>query len=376
GWFQSSSERTFSERTFTYDGTAGWDTVGDPNAYLNNLAARTLSSPFGNQRYSGTSDSSAVYLMFDVPLTDRLRFIGGARQESTDIRITNNGVPSKPLLADDTLPAFGLVFSLTPQMNFRLNYGKTIARPTFREIANYESYDPSGDEIFVGNPDLERTVVDNYDARWEWFPRPGEVLSVGAFYKQLDKPIEKYLRSLDGGKISSVNREAATVYGLEFEARKTLDFIDPLLDHWSLGGNFSYIQSEVPLTEVELFNKRSANPGTSATRPLYDQSPYIANFDLGYDNPRSGTSASLTLNLTGERIYIALGKGPDIYEQPPMTVDFVATQKLRPGMKLKFTVKNLTDPTFKRTYGADAGAPVYSASRKGRTIGLTLSMDL
>ena len=376
GWFQSSSQRAFTERTFTYDGTAGWDTVGDPNVYLNNLAARTLSSPFGNQRYNGTSDSSAVYLMFDVPLTDRLRFIGGARQESTDIRITNNGVPSKPLLADDTLPAFGLVFSLTPQMNFRLNYGKTIARPTFREIADYESYDPSGDEIFVGNPDLQRTVVDNYDARWEWFPRPGEVLSIGAFYKQLDKPIEKYLRSLDGGKISSVNREKATVYGLEFEARKTLDFIDPLLDRWSLGGNFSYIQSEVPLTDVELFNKRSANPATPATRPLYDQSPYIANLDLGYDNPRGGTSASLTLNMIGERIYIALGKGPDIYEQPPMTMDFVMTQKLRPGMKLKFTVKNLTDPTFKRTYGADQGAPIYSASRKGRTIGLTLSMDL
>lgn len=375
GWFQSSSQRTFSERTFSYDGTAGWDTVGDPNTYLNNLAARTLSSPFGNQRYAGTSDSSAVYLMFDLPLTDRLRFIGGARQESTDIRITNNGVASKPLLADDTLPAFGLVLSLTPQMNFRLNYGKTIARPTFREIANYESYDPSGDEIFVGNPDLQRTVVDNYDARWEWFPRPGEVLSIGAFYKQLDKPIEKYLRSLDGGKISSVNREKATVYGLEFEARKTLDFIDPLLDHWSLGGNFSYIQSEVPLTDVELFNKRSANPATPSTRPLYDQSPYIANLDLGYDNPRSGTSASLTLNMTGERIYIALGKGPDIYELPPMTMDFVVTQKLRPGMKLKFTVKNLTDPTFKRTYGADAGAPIYSASRKGRTIGLTLSAN-
>ena len=79
--------------------------------------------------------------------------------------------------------------------------------------------------------------------------------------------------------------------------------------------------------------------------------------------------------MTGERIYIALGKGPDIYELPPMTMDFVVTQKLRPGMKLKFTVKNLTDPTFKRTYGADAGAPIYSASRKGRTIGLTLSAN-
>ena len=375
GWFHSRSERTFAERTFTYDGTAGWDTVGDPNTYLDKLAARTLSSPFGNQRYTGTSESAATYLMLDLPVTGWLRLIGGVRQEKTDIRITNNDVPSKPLLADDTLPAAGLVFQLSPRMNLRLNYGRTLARPTFREIANYESYDPSGDEIFVGNPDLKRTLIDNYDVRWEFFPRAGEILSVGVFYKQLDQPIEKYLRSLDGGKISAINREQATVSGIEFEARQTLDLLHWSLTNWSVGGNFSYIQSEVPLTKTELFNKRSSNPATPPTRPLYDQSPYIANFDLGYQNRRSGTSASLTMNLTGERIYIALGKGPDIYEQPPMTMDFVLTQKLRPDLKVKFTAKNLTDPFFKRTYGAEATGPLYSAVRKGRSFGLSLTLD-
>lgn len=375
GVFQSTSERKFTERTFTYDGTAGFDTVGDPNAYLDNLAARTLSSPFGNQQYTGTSDSSAVYLMFDVPLTERLRLIFGARKETTDIRITNNGTPSKPLQADDMLPAFGAVFQLRPDMNLRLNYGKTLARPTFREIANYESYDPSGDEIFVGNPDLERTLIDNFDARWEWFPRPGEIVSLGAFYKKLDKPIEKYLRSLDGGKISFVNRTEATLYGLEFEMRKRLDFVDPLLDQFTLGGNFSYIHAEVPLTPTELFNKRSVNPATPTTRPLYDQSPYIANLDLSYDNARSGTSASLQFNMTGERIYIALGKGPDIYEHPPATLDFVFTQRMRPGLKLKLTARNLTDPEFKRTYGPDAGGQIYSSTRKGRTLGASVTLD-
>ena len=375
GWFQSRSERTFAERTFTYAGSAGWDAVGDPNRYLDNLAARTLSSPFGNQRYTGTSDSAALYLMLDLPVTSWLRVIGGVRQEKTDIRITNNDVPSKPLLADDTLPAAGLVFHLSSRMNLRLNYGRTLARPTFREIANYESYDPSGDEIFVGNPDLKRSLIDNFDARWEFFPRAGEILSLGVFNKQLDQPIEKYLRTLDGGKISAINREKATVSGIELEARKALDFLDPSLVFWSLGGNFSYLQSEVPLTTIELFNKRSNDPATPPTRPLYDQSPYIANFDLGYHNPRSGTSASLTMNLTGERIYIALGKGPDIYEQPPLTMDFVLTQKLRPNVKLKFTARNLTDPVFQRTYGAEATGPLYSSVRRGRIFGLSLTLD-
>lgn len=375
GAFQSTSERQFHERTFTYDGSSGFDTQGDPNHYLDNPAARSLSSPFGNQSYRGLSDVTAAYLMLDAPVTERLRLILGVRQETTDIRITNNDVASKPLQASDTLPALGLVYRLTAGANLRLNYGKTIARPTFREIANYESYDPSGDEILIGNPNLERTLVDNYDVRWEWFPRPGEVLSLGGFYKKLDKPIEKYLATLDGGKISYVNRTVATLYGWEFEVRKQLDFIDPLLAPFTLGGNFSYIHAEVPLTSVELFNKRSLVPGTPPTRPLYDQSPYIANLDLSYDNARSGTSASLLFNLTGERIYITLGKGPDIYEQPPATLDFVFTQRLRPGLKLKFTARNLTDPIFKRTYGAEESGKVYSANRKGRTLGLSLTLD-
>jgi outer membrane receptor protein involved in Fe transport len=375
GAFQSRSERQFNERTFTYDGTSGWDTVGDPNRYLDNLATREIASPFGNQAYTGKSGVSAAYMMVDMPLWENWRLLAGARRETTAIRVTNNGVDSKPLEADDTLPAAGVVWQPRADMNLRLNYGRTLARPTFREIANYEGYDPSGDEIFVGNPDLQRTLINNYDIRWEWFPRPGEVVTVGGFYKQLEAPIEKYLRTLDGGKISYINRDKATVYGLELEARKRLDFLDPSLAHISIGGNFAYIQSEVPLTPVEHFNKQSTEPSTPATRPLYDQSPYILNLDLNYDNPRAGTSATLQLNMTGERIYIALGKGPDIYEQPPTTLDFVLTQKIAPRASLKFTAKNLTNPVFMRTYGADPQGQVYSANRKGRTFGLALSLD-
>ena len=35
---------------------------------------------------------------------------------------------------------------------------------------------------------LERTLVHNYDARWEWYPNPGEVFSVGVFYKHFKDP--------------------------------------------------------------------------------------------------------------------------------------------------------------------------------------------
>ena len=56
-------------------------------------------------------------------------------------------------------------------------------------------------------------------------------------------------------------------------------------------------------------------------------------------------------------------------------MDFVLTQKLRPNVKVKFTARNLTDPVFQRTYGAEATGPLYSSIRKGRIFGLSLTLD-
>src|SRR3712207_8403318 len=48
----------------------------------------------------------------------------------------------------------------------------------------------NGDDL-EGNPDLERTRIQNADLRWEWYPDAGEVVSVGVFAKRFDKPIER-----------------------------------------------------------------------------------------------------------------------------------------------------------------------------------------
>ena len=43
------------------------------------------------------------------------------------------------------------------------------------------------------------------------------------------------------------------------------------------------------------------------TRPLYDQSPYIVNADVSYDNQRSGTSVTVAYYLAAERLAL-IGK--------------------------------------------------------------------
>ena len=41
----------------------------------------------------------------------------------------------------------------------------------------------------------------------------------------------------------------------------------------------------------------------------------------------------------------------------------------------KLTARNLTDPEFKRTYGPDVAGQIYSSTRKGRTLGASVTLD-
>ena len=48
-------------------------------------------------------------------------------------------------------------------MNLRASYGRTLARPTFRELAPFASFSFVGGFTFIGNAELERTLINNYD---------------------------------------------------------------------------------------------------------------------------------------------------------------------------------------------------------------------
>ncbi|MGN6643436.1 MAG: TonB-dependent receptor domain-containing protein, partial [Verrucomicrobiota bacterium] len=312
-----------------------------------------------------------------------LRLVGGARYEGTDLNVHSESyLPSSvtslttndaSITQTDLLPSVGLIYSVTSNMNVRVSFSQTIARPTFRELAAYRSWDPTISDFIEGNPLLEMTSVDNYDVRWEWFPRPGELISFSLFYKNLKNAIERGNVDVAGEVITFFNRDKAKLYGLEFETRKNLGFLGAPLNPFSIGGNLSLVQSEVTLTKEELASKESFFPNLKSTRPLYDQSPYILNLDLTYDN-RSGTTASLIFNVSGPRIAVTKLNADDVYEQPAPALDLVVSQKIGKHTTVKLAAKNMLDPQIERTYGRDSNR-IYSSYRKGRTFGLSLNYD-
>jgi outer membrane receptor protein involved in Fe transport len=173
--------------------------------------------------------------------------------------------------------------------------------------------------------------------------------------------------------VTWLNRPDATLAGVEFEARTALDFISPRLKDLTLGANYTYIKSTSNLTTNELHNKQIFDPNASDTRPLYDQSPYILNLDLSYDHPTWGTSVTIGANITGERLILARSLGPDLYEHPIPTLDAAISQKFWKHWTLRFGVRNILDPEFRQTYGADYNGKIYQSYRRGRTFSVSLT---
>lgn len=413
GVFDSTSERAFYERTFSYAG--GNRSLVDPETFpyeymagtnapppevlrVNNAPrryqfSRSLNSNFGNNFYDGTQEIEAGYFMTELPLSSRWRLMGGLRYESTLMEVTSSAFGVTNLFTgkideSDLLPAVGLTWELREGMNLRFNYAQTVARPTYREFARYRSFDVAGDQVVEGNPFLQMTRIENYDVRWEWFTGDGGLLSLGGFYKLLDNPIEKFNATLNtagevswtssGDFVTFLNTPEATVWGLEFEARQSLGLLSPKLKPFSIGLNAAWINTEVELQPEIQERKFQATGKRVTTRPLYDQSPYIINADFSYDNDRTGTQVTLAYYYAAERLALIANGGYDVYEQPAPSLDLVISQRLGKNVKARFSARNLLDPEVIRSYAVNGSTDtryVYSSYTKGITFNFSLSYE-
>ncbi|MEZ5275941.1 MAG: TonB-dependent receptor [Opitutaceae bacterium] len=387
GGVYNEGDRTYEEKRFR------WSQEARPYEIIENypnpvgiVATTPTSVTFGNtiSDITGTlSDYLAdqkiwgLYAMADLELGERWRTILGVRAEHTGMstRAPEGAADFEAADIDQTdlLPALSLVYQLNPKMNIRAAYGRTVARPLYRELAAVRVEDAFNDEFFAGNPDLELSSIDNFDLRWEWFPGSGEIVAASLFYKDFDKPIEVTLVP-SIGSIQPRNVDKGRVMGVEFEFRKGLDFITDGLANFSVGANLSVIDSEVSIPEEELAAIRQYDPDASDTRELLGQSPYIVNLELAYDNLNWGTGVTLAYNAFGDRLsLVTSGALPDVYERSLHSLDFIYTQRLTSDLRLKFAAKNLLDASREKSLQNAGKDYYYEQYTTGRSFSLGLS---
>ncbi|MBL91135.1 MAG: hypothetical protein CMH56_04885 [Myxococcales bacterium] len=299
--------------------------------------------------YKAYQHIGAAYLSNDWRFAPRWTLTSGLRFESSyqNVQAFKPGVPDNikaeaDLLKNDFLPSALLSWRFTQNMQLRLAGSSSVSRPNFRELSNTGFFDVERGRLIRGNSELESSQIHHADMRWEWYFSPKESLSLAAFGKYFNKPIEMVYKMSAENAITYQNANYAENAGVEIEARKSFDFIHKVLAPLFISGNASWIYSRVYLEE-------GASLSSSTERPLQGQSPWVINGRLAWTE--KARSISMLYNVFGPRIVEVGDNGvPDLYEQPFHRLDFVYRENMGP-VSLALKGQNLLDSTQQVTIG-------------------------
>lgn len=385
--YSGSEDEYFAEENFGYTLSYGDD--GRFQGYEERLFYQDVT--LRQNRFDAEQLIYAAYLMTESSIGERLKVVLGARFEGTEMYIfpedstlfdsiieeDSTATPGE-LSLKDFLPAANLIYSISEDMNLRLGYSRTLARPNIMEFSQFERLPFIGGPIYEGNPNLTRTLITNLDLRWEWFFSLTEMVSVSTFYKYFENPIELTQDfATQNLRFTYVNRESALVAGAEFEVKKNLSFLGDAFSKFQIGANASFIYSETPLTEEEILNIKTVDPTRSETRPLFGQSPYVFNGELAYiDREDKGLTVSANFNVFGPRLFAVGGAAPDIYEQPRPSLNISASKDLGKGFSVRLRANNLLNPEYKFTQTFKEQEYFFRNNRIGRTFSLGVTYQV
>ncbi len=366
----------FNENSNSYNGNvAEYLDDSNMNAAEGKLHVTNSISSNDQNSYTGHQAVLSLYGMTDLNISQKFRLTTGVRMEKAYIetRSYRERLPAGILNNLDFLPSINFTYHPRENMNLRLAYNRTLARPSFRELAPYASLNFVGDYVFVGNAMLERTLIDNADLRWEYFFAPGEMVSVGGFYKNFINPIERTFNTeAVNPELTLRNLDYASVVGVEFEFRKKLDFI-PILKNFIAGGNITVVKSSVTVDAKELQLKRELDPDFSAKRVMMGQAPYIINTFLTYTNEKSGVEVNVSYNKTGESLYLINAVGvPDVYLQPRGQFDANIAKSFGEHFQIRFSVLNILNDPYRITYPFNGVDYLYESYSLNRTFRFTV----
>ncbi|MEZ5995741.1 MAG: TonB-dependent receptor [Hyphomonadaceae bacterium] len=361
-----------------------------------------------NANYTGRLQVDAAYLSADVEIMPLLRAAVGVRYEdaaqsvNTFVRypLGPGFTQAAPADLNNTywLPAATLTWNFAEDLQMRLGYSQTIARPQFRELAFTPFIDPETDRIYQGNPYLLDSEFENYDARVEYYFGRDQFVTAGAFFKNVQNPIEEVIISPNGTDILTrfLNAPDATLYGGEIEYRTHFDmpFEVPFLTNadWFFAVNYTYTHSEVSASgdviNVSLDPAPAGQPApmTPATRFIVDGSPlqgtpeHIANLQFGFQN--DDTQLTLLVGYVSERIARRGSPGPGnvptVFEDPGVNVDLVFRQNFQIGIAdftLGLSGRNLLDEDHQEYQFSDLGRTDFNSYTRGRSFSISLSSE-
>jgi hypothetical protein len=294
--------------------------------------------------YDASEKISAGYGMAKFTVKN-LQVVGGARIEHTNqgynmLFPAGETRPAGNQEYTDVLPSLTLKYLLNKTAQLHGSYFRAVNRPGFYEIVPSKVVNEEYQER--GNPDLKRALADNFDLRYELFPKTGTQLLAGVFYKNIKDPIE-YTFQADATRgqdtyYSPGNFGTAHNYGVEIDYIKFIKKI-------GIRANYTYTHSSITTPKDKRVIDGNGDPkkiSVEQTRPLYGQSAHIGNVSLLYKDLTKGWDAQLAASYTGSRINtISQFLDNDLWQEGFVQMDFSAEKQFKSRWSVFVKLGNL-----------------------------------
>lgn len=317
--------------------------LADYNIGPGALMIRETSGSDGAAAYEAALTVKAVYFQADAEIIPLVRATVGLRYEDAIQSVTptalfaGDPVPFAPAPLENQyiLPAATLTWNFYEEMQLRVGLSKTIARPQFRELAPLSYLDPDTDRLFIGNPNLVDSELINFDVRYEWYFSRDEYLTLGLFYKDIDKPVEAIVNEV-GATVQTtfLNAPRASLYGVEVDVKTYFEFFSDTpwfsAKRWLAAANYTYSRSELIVEAGDevfpLTVDGSARPAVDFVNdgdPMQGQSEHLLNVQFGFEDDTARSQATFLVSYASERITTRGRTGfPDLTQEPGVILDF------------------------------------------------------
>jgi outer membrane receptor protein involved in Fe transport len=347
-----------------------------------------VESTDANAAYRAKLEVVGAYVKADLEPIPFLRTSFGLRGERAIETLQIIGQRPRDLKEGYYLPAATVTWNFFPDMQLKFGASQTIGRPQFRELAPQQYLDPDSDRLFIGNPFLRDTRLDNFDLRYEWFFDQSQYFAVGAFYKDIKRPVEAVVFQLSTDRVAQtyLNAPKAILQGAEIEVKKLFD--QPFESGWLAGksflvqANYTFTDSEVQVGPGDLVFLTEGNGSPSPARSvipdgsrLQGQSEHVANLQLGFeDEAQQGT---LLVTYVSERSSARGPSGqPDYIQEPGVIMDFNYKRNFAAaGREFTFNFKagNLLDEHYIESQNFNNSEVTINKYDLGRTFTFGLS---
>ncbi len=322
--------------------------------------------------YYARANNFASYASYEMRFPYRFRVNVGLRYEyfRQNIRLRPVYDETDPNLLssvkNDLLPSGTLIWSPNEKSNLRAAYSHTLVRPGDRDLTPLPFLNLPFGVYTRGNPNIQRTLSQNFDLRYEFFPSGTELLSVSAFRKHLENPIEQRItRGIIGENLNTYefsNATNADIVGIEFEMRVNLGrtFKSSFLENFVLYGNATLSKSKVENSGIfDVFKDGRSLQGQSAT---------IINMGIIFQEPKTKIKLGAFYNRAGRRIAL-VGVGddvfPSVYELPRNIIDLQISRVFFNKLEIRLDVQDVLNNPIRWVH-IYTDRPMFDAFVEGR----------